>query len=296
MMFKAYLMTGASATQPAVTEASATVPAMSMAMMAIAIVCVAVMFFGMMIYAKKKLNASLKPFFVGCAVFIIFAMILESIMHNIVLRSSVGETIQNNIWLYALYGGFAAGVFEETGRFLAFKTVVKKSEKKLDSVVYGMGHGGVEALLIVGLSFIGSIVISVLINSGMSDMLYQGVTEQAAIESVDAQIKSLTVTAPYMYLASILERVIAITYHISASVLVYAAARRGKIWLYPVMILIHALYDGAAVVIASTGINTFIVEGILAVMTVLIVLFAVKVYKGMKDGETQAQAEAVSEV
>ena len=117
----------------------------------------------------------------------------------------------------------------------------------------------------------------------MSDLLYQGVTDQAVIESLDAQIKSLTDTAPYMYLASIIERVIAITYHICASVLVYAAARRGKAWLYPVTVLIHALYDGAIVVIASTGLNTFIVEGILAAMTALIVILAVKVYKGMED-------------
>ena len=276
-------------------EAGASVPVMSMVMMAAAILCVVVMFFGMMIYAKKKLGASLKPFFIGCAVFIIFALILESIMHNIVLKATpAGDAIMNNIWLYAIYGGLAAGVFEETGRFLAFKTVMRKSEKKIDSVVFGMGHGGVEALLILGISFIGSIVISVMINAGMSDMLYQGVTDQAAIESLDTQIKSLTDTAPVMYLASIIERVIAITYHISASVLVYAAARRGKTWLYPVTILIHALYDGAMVVIASTGINTFILEGILAVMTALIVLLAVRVYKGMKD-EVSAIAEAEKE-
>ena len=273
------------------TEAK-TVPVMSMVMMAAAVVCVAVMFFGMMIYAKKKLKTGLKPFFVGCAVFVLFALILESIMHNIVLNATpAGETIKNNIWLYALYGGLAAGIFEETGRFLAFKTVMKKSADRRDSVAYGMGHGGVEALLVLGISFIGSIVISVMINSGMSEMLYQGVTDQAAIESIDAQIKSLTGTAPIMYLASIIERVIAISHHIAASVLVYAAAKRGKAWLYPAAILIHAVCDGAAVVIASTGINIFIIEGILAVMSAAVVLFAVKVYKGMKEEVSTADGQ-----
>lgn len=262
-----------------------TVPAASMVMMGVAALASAVMFFGMMIWAKKKMKASLKPFFTGCAVFILFVMILESIMHNVVLKlTPVGDSIMNNSWLYALYGGLAAGIFEETGRFLAFKTVLKKSAEKRDSLVYGMGHGGVEALLILGLSMVSAIAMSVLVNMGMSDMLYQGVTDPAAVESVDATIKSLTDTAPYLYSLSIIERLSAVIFHIAASVLVYAAALRGKTALYPLAILLHAVFDAVAVLVASTGLNLFAVEGIIAAISAAIAVLAYAVYKGMKDG------------
>ena len=105
------------------------VPALSIVFMAVAMAFAFVAPVLLLLYYKKK-GADLLPFFVGAAVFVIFALILESLVHNIVLKGlPVGEKIMGNTLLYALYGGLAAGVFEETGRFLAFKTVLKN---KLD--------------------------------------------------------------------------------------------------------------------------------------------------------------------
>ena len=83
------------------------------------------------IYLRKRKKADLVPFFIGMAVMFVFALVLETLLHQLVLTVlPVGQTILNNIWLYALYGGLAAGVFEETGRFLAFKTVLKRYQNK----------------------------------------------------------------------------------------------------------------------------------------------------------------------
>ncbi|MBQ9322755.1 MAG: YhfC family intramembrane metalloprotease, partial [Clostridia bacterium] len=98
------------------------VPALSMALMAAAMVFA----FGapiVLLFYYKKRGAQVLPFFIGCAVFVVFALILEALVHNIVLKGlPVGEKIMGNTLLYALYGGLMAGLFEETGRFLAFKT------------------------------------------------------------------------------------------------------------------------------------------------------------------------------
>ena len=75
---------------------------------------------------KVKYKASLKVFFIGCAVWFVFAMILEQILHTVVLLSPAGKAIQNNIWLYGIYAGLAAAIFEETGRFLAMKFLLKR--------------------------------------------------------------------------------------------------------------------------------------------------------------------------
>ena len=102
------------------------VPTLSVAFMALATLYSFAAPILLLIYYRKK-GADILPFFIGCIVFVIFALILESLMHQLVLKVlPVGKTILGNTLLYALYGGLAAGIFEETGRFLAFKTVLKK--------------------------------------------------------------------------------------------------------------------------------------------------------------------------
>ena len=73
----------------------------------------------------KKYKVNLRTILIGAAVFIVFALVLETILNQIVLKGPHGAAITGNIWYYALYGGLAAGIFEETGRFLAMKFLLK---------------------------------------------------------------------------------------------------------------------------------------------------------------------------
>ena len=82
------------------------------------------------LYLRLVKKADIYPFFAGCTVMLLFAFILESGAHNIVLSSPAGSAIRGNIWLYALYGGLMAGLFEETGRYLAFSFALKKYRAK----------------------------------------------------------------------------------------------------------------------------------------------------------------------
>lgn len=79
-------------------------------------------FLGIFIYKKTK--PWVPAFFIGCGIFVGFAMILEQICHAIVLTVT-GSVIRDNIWLYAIYGGLAAALFEECGRWIAMKFCLK---------------------------------------------------------------------------------------------------------------------------------------------------------------------------
>ena len=255
------------------------VPTLSMVFMALAALFCFAMPVLLLIYYRKK-GADILPFFVGCAVFVIFAMILEALMHQLVLKVlPVGKTIMGNTLLYALYGGLAAGVFEETGRFLAFKTVLKKQlGNDRNALMYGAGHGGIEAILTVGLTYIGNIVISVLINAGQTDMLMATATGETA-EQLQAVLDSLITTAPWTYLLAIVERALAVTTHICLSVLVFFAVKKpGKGWLFPLAILLHAAFDGILVILAA-HLPAAAVEGCLVVMTLGLVLLVRSVWK-----------------
>lgn len=230
------------------------------------------------IFFRKKKEADILPFFVGCAVMLVFALILESAVHQIVLGSSVGERILGNIWLYALYGGLMAGLFEETGRFIAFKTVLKKQDKDVNALMYGAGHGGFEAAVLLGISMISNIAIAVMINSGNTSVLTETLSGDA-LTQMEAALEDMTTTAPYIFLIGIIERVFAITLQIALSVIVWTAVKNKKRWyLYPVAILIHFVVDAAAVIFMHYNVPTLLIEVLVGVMAALAAVFAKRLF------------------
>ena len=255
------------------------VPALSIVFMAVAMTFAFVVPFVLLFYYKKK-GAQVLPFFVGCAVFILFALILEALVHNVVLKGlPVGERIMGSTLLYALYGGFMAGLFEETGRFVAFKTVLKKrQDNDRNALMYGAGHGGVEAILMLGLGYASNLVVAAMINMGLADKLTAGLSGDM-LSQVQGIFDTLTTTPASTYLLAIVERCVAIATHISLSVLVWFAAKKpGKLWLYPLAILLHAALDGVTVILAAR-LSIPAVEGCLVLTLVPIVLIAWIVWK-----------------
>ena len=254
------------------------VPTLSILFMALAALFAFAAPIVLLIYYKRK-GADILPFFIGCAVFVLFALILEALAHKLILKGSLGQTIQGNILLYALYGGLMAGLFEETGRYLAFRTVLKKRlGNDRNALMYGAGHGGIEAILLLGFAYISNIVMSVLINAGQTDLLTATAAGEAA-EQLKAILDSLVTTAPWTCLLAIVERAVAITTHICLSVLVFFSVKKpGKGWLFPAAILLHAALDGIMVILAA-HLPVAAVEGCLVVMTLGLMFLARAVWK-----------------
>lgn len=246
-----------------------TVPNLSIIFMVIS--CIAgfaipvVLFF----YFRKKKNADILPFFVGCVVFLLFALILESFAHQIILNSSVGQTIQGNIWLYAFYGGFMAGLFEETGRYIAFKTVLKnKMDKNSNALMYGAGHGGFEAVVVLSITMIVNIVLSMMINQGDISSFTNALSSDNLNEFMRT-VQELTSAPSYYFLIGIIERVIAVGLHISLSVLVWFSVKnQNQFYFYPLAIFIHFFIDAFVVLLSSFGLSNVLVEVILAICVI----------------------------
>ncbi|MBO4446172.1 MAG: YhfC family intramembrane metalloprotease [Clostridia bacterium] len=228
------------------------------------------------ILAKKKLGGNPANIIIGALVFFVFAYVLESLMHVLVLKGP-GKGITESIWLYALYGGLAAGIFEETGRFVAMKKVMKKPLIKQNSVMYGIGHGGIEMILVGAMGAISNIAISVMVNSGMADKVFGSVPADQ-MEQAIAQYSPLWTSSPFVFGLSAVERILAFTLQICLSYIVYRAVKDNRIQLFILAIFIHFFVDGAAVVLASKA-NTYIAEAFLFVLTVAIAVVIVNLYK-----------------
>ena len=210
-------------------------------------------------WAVKKHKANLPAILFGAAVFLVFALVLESMVHQIVLKGARGAAIQGNILYYALYGGLMAGLFEETGRFLAMKFLLKKEPSTVrPGVAYGLGHGGAEMLVLFGVSMISTFAMAVMMNAGMMDQVASTVPAEAQ-EQFAAQLEQIKTTGAGTYLIGLWERFSALILQVSLSILVWAAARKGGkwLWLFPAAILLHALVDGLVVIISKhTGMVT----------------------------------------
>jgi len=125
---------------------------------------------------------------------------------------------------------------------------------------------------------INNLIWTELINSGNTAVLTGSLTGEA-LAQVEASIQTLIETQPLDFLMGGIERLFAIALHISLSVLVwFAVKKKGKIYLFPMAILIHALVDALSVVIAAAGLPTAAVEAVVGTMSLAAAVQAKKVW------------------
>lgn len=232
----------------------------------------------LIIFKLKNKEISLFPALIVAAMFFAFAMVLEQLLHLVMQPIVSGSVIA-----YSVYGALAAGVFEETGRFIAFKFLLKKHTDRRTSIMYGIGHGGFEAVMLVGVSMLSYAVIGIMTNSmgfeAMVTMLSSGNNETAEI--IRTQLATIAGCEMSSYLFGSLERISAMIIHISLSVIVFEGVRiKGKIWLYPTAIILHAITDTPAVLYQSGCINSIaLTEILIFVWSLCVALIAWQSYK-----------------
>lgn len=206
---------------------------------------------------KFRKHEKLTTILVGAATFVLFALILEKPIQNALVfpttmglpDHAVSQFINARPILWAIVLGLFPGVFEETGRFVAFKTVLRNRRNREASISYGIGHGGIEVVLVLGITYITYIAYAVMINNGMFQGLVDQVTAQAPDQAGD--IYTLADQLAVLSFADVgvgmFERIFAFLFHVGASILVFYAARdRGRLWLYPLAILLHTALDSLA--------------------------------------------------
>ncbi|MDR0320615.1 MAG: YhfC family intramembrane metalloprotease [Treponema sp.] len=233
------------------------------------------------IFLYKKHGAKFLPMIIGAAAFIIFALILESAIHFFVLKTF---SLKEKPLIYILYGIFMAGIFEETARFISFKILQKKNYTGISTgLSYGVGHGGIEAVLLAGVSMVSAIVLSIIINTGSIEIITNKL-EGTALEQMNVQIDLLVTTKSYMFLLSGIERTFAIIIQISLSVIVfYSVFCKNKMWLFPLAILLHAIIDlPAAAYQVGVIKNVLLVEGTVCLSAAGIVVLVINVHKKLK--------------
>lgn len=256
---------------------SLTFPTLSMVFTGIsAVIAFAVPIVLAVLCCRRSRNALL-AISVGAVCFLVGAMLLESLFHQLVFSLVPG--IAQNVVTYCLYGCLAAGLFEETARLIGLRYLCKKDASPVTGFSYGVGHGGIEAILLVGVSVANNLVVMIMVNGGSLDALLEGATDEQTSTAM-AQLEQLAAQPSSVFLAAGIERIIAICLHLALSVLIWmVVTKKLPMWGYPLAIGLHAVSNVAAALYQCGVIGIWTSEVITAAVVVCICLLVRQFYR-----------------
>ncbi len=238
---------------------------------------------GLAWYGRKKGWLSWKALGVGAVVFLVFSQVLEKALHIAVLepgRPALKGT--DSVWLFVLYAALAAGVFEELGRYVGFRWLLKQHRGYGDGLSFGLGHGGTEAVLLGVVGAVNVIVLASLIQSGSFDK-----TIAPSLPAGQAElIKEQVLHTPFaMYVLGGLERLFALAVHVALSLLVLLGVRQRQFRYVLYAILLHTAMDVLpALYQAKVVKNIWVVEGVLLIWAVAAVSFIRRIKPAFEQG------------
>lgn len=190
---------------------------------------------GGFIYLCVRKRHLLVPSLLGALTFFVFQMLT---------RIPLIQILSTQPWYLAfararpivysfLIGGLSAGVFEELGRLAVMLLLMKKYRSWADGAAHGLGHGGFEALMLVGLNTAVALALQ-------PDALFS----QGAFA---------------LFLGGV-ERISAMLFHLGASVLVMRGIQTKRYWTVLVSILLHTLFNGPIALFQLAGAPNWLME------------------------------------
>ena len=231
---------------------------------------------------KHKEQTNIRYLIAGAVGFMASARVLELGVHYVCLLGDnpVSRFITGNTAVFVLYGTLMAGVFEECGRHIVLKYIMKKNRTRENAVLYGIGHGGIEILAVLLPGMILYLTIAVLFSRGdvQNALNSLKITEETAA----AALPSVRAAAAFDYgmmASNVIERFFAMFIHIGLTVIVYHGVVNAKKSCLPAAILLHMLMDTFPALYQRGVVPLWAVEVWTAVWTVIIVFIAVKLYR-----------------
>ena len=225
----------------------------------------------------------------GMAGFLVSARVLELGVHYfcIIRDNPVSRLINGNTAAFVLYGTVMAGVFEECGRHLILKYIMKKNRTRENAVLYGIGHGGIEILAVVLPLIITYLTIAVLFSSGNTETALS--TLKITEETAKTALPSVQAAAAFDYAQmamNVLERLIAMLFHIGLTVIVFYGVISGKKACLPLAVLLHMLGDTFPALYQRGLLPLWAVEVWGAFWAAVIVFIAAKLYGRLKTPDS----------
>ena len=242
--------------------------------------------------AKHRKQGIVSAWLLGAAGFFVTQILIRvPVLTALQSQSWFLSFAQSHMFAYAFSLAFTAGLFELAGRF----AVAKLMQKKLTwnrSLAAGLGHGGIEAMLLVGMTYINNLLYMAMINAGTFDPLIaqtaaMGV-DTAQLELIRAQLVS---ASPALFALAGVERILAMIAHVAMSMIVcYGVAHKKVLPCLLVCLGIHTMIDltaGLSLVLPQTLSYPIIYVILIAVALVSLVIIR-KLYRGWQTRKEES--------
>jgi uncharacterized membrane protein YhfC len=203
-------------------------------------------------YYSRKQKLSFKPLLIGIIVWLFTTQILEKAINFLIL---IITPIPHIPIFFSLYAAGMTGILEETGRFIAFQKLLPQNRQWKDGISYGIGHGGIESIVIGGISGVQLIIFAWMINMGNITILKKNLPPTLFIHTVNTLYSS-----PILFLLASIEQVFAFIIQMGLSLLVLLAVRQRKINILLYAIILHIVYALPSVFYQTRQLDLLITE------------------------------------
>lgn len=187
------------------------------------------------------------PFILGILTFVIAQILLRIPLLNYLQKNVLQFTMLSvtKPIIFILLIGFSASIFEEVGRYVMIRLFMKKRNWHA-GFLFGAGHGGIEAILFLGIQALVILFTSTVITG---DFLIGGV-----------------------------ERFFAMLLHIGLSVIVLQSIVKKRLRYLIIAIVIHGVVDsfiGFAPMLFPRQYQLIVIEGLLSVAATSVIIYTI---------------------
>ncbi|MDP4086786.1 MAG: YhfC family intramembrane metalloprotease [Bacillota bacterium] len=226
------------------------------------------------IVLKRTGKFPIKSILIGAITFIVFSQVLEKLLNVYIYQiNPTTKEWMKNAWLFATFGALMAGLFEEVGRYFSLKVLLRNYHERKDGLAYGLGHGGIESIVIGTLSVVNYLIYSVWINAGTFEQQVGGKLPASTVEGLKHQ---LLTTPWYSYDLGILDRTFGFLIQLALSLFVLMGIQKGRKGVLGMAILLHALVDFPAGLYQAHKLPLIVTELFVAIVAVIAVWFIKK--------------------
>ena len=198
----------------------------------------------LLVWAKIKRQIEWTPVLFGLLGFFIFTVIIKHYLDIFFLHqnASTSDLFFASPFLYMLYNGFTLAIFETAARFLIIFFLFKKYRDYNCGTLYGLGHGGLESILLSGFQMANYLIYTTYINTNNFDALVTAAGSEIE-KAYLTHMREMLITIPSIdLLLPGLERFVALAVQISLAILVFCALKRKKYFLIGLSVLFQAVY------------------------------------------------------
>jgi uncharacterized membrane protein YhfC len=213
----------------------------------------------------RRMRVSWRLFVIGAITFIASqvlhipfnAWVLNPLLNRL---SSSGLQTSMLFALTAVSAGLSAGIFEEIARYLIYRFWLRKERSWEQALMFGLGHGGIEAMLLGLLALFAFFQALALRGADLSSMV---TAEQLPL--VSANLQDFWSAPWYLAMLGAVERALAICLHLGLTVLVWRAVVSRSVGWLTLAIGWHAFVDAGTLIVYQQW-GAYTAEGFVAIL------------------------------